>query len=116
LREVIGDQPVVVARELTKVHEELVRGPITEAIEAHGSPRGELTVVVEIGHITEHIQREPPEDGLVAAEFGRMIDGDGVSRRTAIGIIARKYGRRPNEIYAAVERGLKIGRTTEARR
>ena len=43
---VVGDCQVVVGRELTKVHEELVRGPISEVLERLGEPRGEFTVVV----------------------------------------------------------------------
>ena len=57
----VGDCQVVVARELTKVHEELVRGPISEVLHTATVPRGEFTVIVEIGHYTQkqHAVREP---------------------------------------------------------
>jgi len=47
--EVLGDRRVVVARELTKVHEEFLRGLASELAAAAGSriPRGEATVLVE---------------------------------------------------------------------
>ena len=48
LEEVLGDRPAAVARELTKVHEEFVRGRLSE-LRAHFAshpPRGELTLVV----------------------------------------------------------------------
>ncbi|MBI4492667.1 MAG: 16S rRNA (cytidine(1402)-2'-O)-methyltransferase [Chloroflexi bacterium] len=48
LQEVLGDRPAVAARELTKVHEEFVRGPLSE-LHAHFTahpPRGEFTLVV----------------------------------------------------------------------
>src|SRR5205807_1396943 len=40
LRSRLGDCHVVVARELTKIHEELVRGPISDALEQLENPRG----------------------------------------------------------------------------
>jgi 16S rRNA (cytidine1402-2'-O)-methyltransferase len=49
VREVLGDRRVVVARELTKVHEEFLRGTATELAAAIGAraPKGEATVLVE---------------------------------------------------------------------
>lgn len=48
-REVLGDAPCAVARELTKIHEEILRGPLStvaEALRARSEVRGEITVVV----------------------------------------------------------------------
>jgi 16S rRNA (cytidine1402-2'-O)-methyltransferase len=52
VREVLGDRRVVVARELTKVHEEFLRGTVTELAAAIGSRalKGEATVLVEGAH------------------------------------------------------------------
>src|SRR4051794_37495868 len=44
----IGDRPVLVARELTKAHEQLVRGPITLALQRLREPQGEFTIVVDV--------------------------------------------------------------------
>src|SRR3954469_12519312 len=41
----VGDRPILLARELTKLHEQLVRGPISKVLEELGAPRGEFTVV-----------------------------------------------------------------------
>jgi len=51
-REILGDRRVVVARELTKVHEEFLRGTASELIETIGSKalKGEATVLVEGSH------------------------------------------------------------------
>ena len=45
----LGDREIVVARELTKVHEEVLRGTITEMLThfAENQPRGEFTLVVQ---------------------------------------------------------------------
>lgn len=52
VREVLGDRRVVVARELTKVYEEFLRGTVTELAAAIGSRalKGEATVLVEGAH------------------------------------------------------------------
>ncbi|MFQ6031053.1 MAG: 16S rRNA (cytidine(1402)-2'-O)-methyltransferase, partial [Dehalococcoidia bacterium] len=42
----LGDRPVAVARELTKLHEEIFRGTLSQALEHFGAPRGELVLVV----------------------------------------------------------------------
>jgi 16S rRNA (cytidine1402-2'-O)-methyltransferase len=48
-REVLGDRSCAVARELTKVHEEFLRGPLStvaESLKSRGTVRGEITVVI----------------------------------------------------------------------
>jgi 16S rRNA (cytidine1402-2'-O)-methyltransferase len=104
----IGDLPVVVCRELTKVHETLVRGPISTVIGAPHQARGELTVVVNLGDTIETVKREPPTELELAVEFGEITESEGLTKRKAINVLARRHGRPPNEIYRAVERGRKL--------
>ncbi len=49
LHENLGNRRVVVAREITKLHEEFWRGSLAEALEyfSSSSPRGEITIVIE---------------------------------------------------------------------
>lgn len=104
----IGDRPAVICRELTKVHETLVRGPISEIIEATHLAKGELTVVVDVGHTIESMNREPATERELAIQFGEITESSGITKRKAINILARRHGRPPNEIYKAVERGRKL--------
>ena len=48
IRDVLGDIQIAVCRELTKMHEEVFRGPVSEAINHFGSKRvkGEVTIVL----------------------------------------------------------------------
>jgi 16S rRNA (cytidine1402-2'-O)-methyltransferase len=49
MAEILGNRDVVMARELTKLHEEVRRGPLTELAahyEKHGAPKGEVTLLV----------------------------------------------------------------------
>jgi 16S rRNA (cytidine1402-2'-O)-methyltransferase len=99
----VGDRTVLIGRELTKAHEELVRGPISVALDRILEPKGEFTVVIELGHKTEHEIAAPPAGWALAQEFGVMTKSDGLTRRAAISALARKYKLSAREIYAAIE-------------
>ncbi len=47
IKELLGDRRLAVCRELTKVHEEVFRGTVDQALEHFSSPRGEFTLVIE---------------------------------------------------------------------
>jgi len=104
----IGDRPAVICRELTKVHETLVRGQISEVLKSAQHALGELTVVVEVGQSTEREPRATVTERDLAVQFGEITESEGLTKRKAINILARRHGRPPNEIYRAVERGRKL--------
>jgi 16S rRNA (cytidine1402-2'-O)-methyltransferase len=104
----VGDCQVAICRELTKVHETLVRGPISGVIESLANVKGELTVVLELGHKTYIATSTPASDSAMVDELGHIIESASVSRRKAINILARRHNRTPNDIYEAIERGKKL--------
>ena len=53
----VGDVQVVVGRELTKAHEEVMRGTLSQVIDLIDVPRGEFVVVLDVGQNTEHVRR-----------------------------------------------------------
>ncbi len=88
----LGDRPVVVARELTKIHEEFVRGQLSEVIRHFQAnpPRGEITLVLSgareseqvvdvTGRVAELAKTAQPT-AQAAAELARQT---GISRREA---------------------------------
>ena len=90
-------RPAAVARELTKLHEEVLRGPLAELaarLEAQG-PRGELTLVV--GGAPE---RAADAAGLVA-EVERLV-GEGATTKDAVGAVATRAGAPRRALYQAV--------------
>jgi 16S rRNA (cytidine1402-2'-O)-methyltransferase len=105
----IGDRPTVICRELTKVHETLVRGPISSLIGSITDVRGELTIVLDLGLTTENDPvPAPASERDIAVQFGEMTESGEATRRRAIGILARRHGRSPNDIYKAIEKGRKL--------
>jgi 16S rRNA (cytidine1402-2'-O)-methyltransferase len=98
-----GDRRVSLCRELTKMHEELVTGPISEHLSAAVSPRGEYTCVVWPSSPPNQTARPLPDGPLLLAEFGQMTE-KAKSRRTALKRMARKYGVTARELYAELEK------------
>lgn len=107
LQRKIGNCEAVVARELTKVHEELVRGPILEVARRVGEGRGEFTVVVNFGQTTEIRQLVDSSVETICSDIGEITKIDGVTRRKAINVIARRHGLTPNRVYEILEKSKK---------
>ena len=108
-RSIYGECHIVVGRELTKVHEQVLRGPVSAVIAALAEPKGEIVVAFNIGQYTNIAAREAPGDDRIALEFMAIAKIDGVSRRKAVVNTARRLGISPNEVYQAVERHKNSG-------
>jgi 16S rRNA C1402 (ribose-2'-O) methylase RsmI len=93
----------MVARELTKIHETLVKGPIIDVLPALAQPRGEYTVVVSGAAESETIAGELPVGVALLREFGHITEFVASSRREAVAQLASKYGRSQREVYDAIE-------------
>ena len=94
---------VLVARELTKVHQQLVRGTPAEARAQLTVQRGEFTIVVAPA-VSVDTPAEAVPDSDVVAMFRRLTENGAVSRRDAIAAVARACHKPSREVYAAVER------------
>jgi 16S rRNA (cytidine1402-2'-O)-methyltransferase len=93
LAEVLGDRPALVARELTKLHEELARGPLTElAARFAGEVKGEVAIVVS--GAPEEARSELAPDELEAEVRARLQRGD---RPREIADALARHGKR--EVY-----------------
>jgi 16S rRNA (cytidine1402-2'-O)-methyltransferase len=97
LAELDPERPVAVCRELTKVHEEVVRGSAGElaARYAEVAPRGEVVLVV--GGAPPRVGADPAAIDAVR----RLIDA-GARPRTAASVVAELTGAGANELYGAV--------------
>lgn len=94
LREICGDdRVVVVARELTKLYEEVVRGPLG-TIDI-GGPRGEYVLVLDGAPVDD---RAISDDDVRDALRGELAFGS--STRDAAAIVAKNVGRPKREVYA----------------
>jgi 16S rRNA (cytidine1402-2'-O)-methyltransferase len=99
--DILGDRPISVARELTKMHEELGVRPISDHIKHLANPKGEFAIVVEASGGTGKKVSIPPDDGL-AAEVGLLTNNGELSTREASRQVAAKYGLQVNVVYRIV--------------
>jgi len=94
--DILGDRRIAVCRELTKAHEEVFRGKISQAIERFAEPRGEFTLIIEGNKeagkplLTEDIEKQLHKMRL-----------SGVTAREAIARVASETGISRKELYSA---------------
>lgn len=100
-RDILGEREAVVARELTKLHEELVRGRLSE-LAARFSPeraaRGEMVLVID----RTVIETEATGGGVTTisiAERVAVLEGEGLDARAALKRAAREIGLSRDEAY-----------------
>jgi 16S rRNA (cytidine1402-2'-O)-methyltransferase len=98
-----GDRLVALARELTKVHGQLVIRPISAHLGHPLEERGEYTLIVH----PPPSDLSPPE-GLptaaeVRSEFGLLTNNGGVTRREAIRRLSQKYGTSSRAVFMSLE-------------
>ncbi len=103
-----GDRRIAVARELTKIHEEVFRGTVGEAIQHFTGhrPQGEFTLVVAGAEASEHPAAEDAggcPDGLQAGEAAKSMLRDalkeGIAPFDAVRRTAQATGLRRNAVY-----------------
>ena len=95
--EVLGNRQNCLARELTKKHEEFIRGTIEEVLEIVDDIKGEMVVVIE-GCSEEKNPGEDQASPLVHEQIKTYIDG-GLTTNEAIKRVAKELGLSKNDLY-----------------
>jgi 16S rRNA (cytidine1402-2'-O)-methyltransferase len=104
--EILGERRAVVARELTKLHEEIARGRLSELVERFGSEeraRGEIVLLIDRTPIEMENAAEVRNIATLVADF----EADGLDHRAALKKAARELGLTRDEAYRRLvaERG-----------
>ncbi len=104
LRAALGDRRVAVARELTKLHQEVVRGSLSEALATleGRNLKGEVALVIEGAGPTAFASTEPRQRAVAMAEA--LVAG-GARKREAARRAAQGTGIPSGEIYRALAHG-----------
>ena len=102
LKDNLGDRKIAICRELTKLHEEIYRGKISEGIDffVENRPRGEFVLVIE-GKSDESIkaEKEAKWNSLSIEEHLIMVIEQGVDKKEAIKVVAKERGLAKKEVY-----------------
>ena len=96
LKNVVGDRKIVLAIELTKIHEEFIRGNIDEIIEKSENLKGEMILLIEGNN---EINNENILNNLSLEEHYNVYEKQGLDKKEIIKKIAKDRGVNKNEIY-----------------
>lgn len=103
LKESFGNRNIAICRELTKLHEEIIRMTLEDAIKHYeiNAPRGEYVLVLQ-GKSEEEIASEEKAlwEDLTIEEHILKYMNDGISKKDAIKRVAKDRGLAKSEIYA----------------
>ena len=99
LKESLGDRKISIARELTKVHEEFLRGKISELEEKISEPKGEFVIIVE-GNLNSETNFETAEENFL--DFYKNLIAKNVDKKSAIRQTTNKFNLSRREVYNAV--------------
>jgi 16S rRNA (cytidine1402-2'-O)-methyltransferase len=105
--EILGnDRHVVVAREVTKLHEEFLRGRVAEVLEqlkARGDVKGEITLL--IAKVEEGAAPSPSESVSVAQRVREIMAEEKADEKAALKQVAKERGIGKSEAYREWQRG-----------
>jgi 16S rRNA (cytidine1402-2'-O)-methyltransferase len=108
---------VVMARELTKVHEEFLRGPVAEVrqeLAGRDRMRGEITLLIEAPPQTGSSRTAPGRTiahETTAERVARVQSESGVDEKEALKRLARELGRSKSEVYRELQRERAVKRS-----
>lgn len=108
MAELFGVRPIMLGRELTKVHQEFLSGPALSIVGRLTNLKGEFTVVVG-PETAEDVTAPDVSDADIVDEFGRTTDLALGTRRASVAAVAKKYGRSSRDVYTIIERAKKSG-------
>jgi 16S rRNA (cytidine1402-2'-O)-methyltransferase len=95
----LGDREIAVCRELTKLHEEVFRGTVSQAVERFPSPRGEFVLVVAGA---KDARGQPTEIDLDLDAVRRQLEElreSGARARDAVSLVAESAGLPKKTVY-----------------
>lgn len=103
LLDALGDRHIVLAREMTKKHEQVIRTTLSKAVALYeqDAPKGEYVLVLEGKPVAAS---EDDFHGLSLEEHVAQLTAEGMSDMEAIKAVAKMRRLRKNEVYAAVKR------------
>ena len=91
----LGDINIVLAKELTKIHENFIRGKVSEILDFIKEPKGEYIILLEGNKIEE----ENLLNSLTLQEHYKFYENEGLEKKEIIKRIAKDRNVNKNEIY-----------------
>lgn len=99
LQEILNNRKVVVAREITKIHEEYIRGTISEILENYKEPKGEHIIIIEGNDIKKEEIQNQLLNSMTIKQHYNYYEKQGFTKNEIIKKIAKDRNVTKNEIY-----------------
>lgn len=99
MKEILGNRKIVLAREITKIHEEYIRGNISEILEKIENPKGEFVIIVEGSTESEQEEKQKILNKLSLEEHYEYYQNQGFDKKEIIKKISKDRNTNKNEIY-----------------
>lgn len=99
MKEILGNRKIVLAREITKIHEEYIRGNISEILEKIENPKGEFVIIVEGSSESEQEEKQKILNELSLEEHYEYYQNQGFDKKEIIKKISKDRNTNKNEIY-----------------
>jgi 16S rRNA (cytidine1402-2'-O)-methyltransferase len=97
-------RPIIIARELTKIHEEFVRGTPSELLKRFESPQGEFTLMIPPEGPGDRVPDEITDETVMEL-FGQITElGASSTKREAAREVGERLGLTAKQVYDIVER------------
>ncbi len=97
--EVLGDRKIVLARELTKIHEEFIRDKVSSILDKIETIKGEFVILIEGSSVSKKDIEEENINSLSLDEHYDLYKNEGLSKKEIIKKIAKDRNVNKNEIY-----------------
>jgi len=103
MRDILGDRRCVVAREITKMHEEIQRAHVSHFIEKFemNLPRGEFVIVCEGAPAADTVTGEEISEDQILEDAGRL-EAEGRKKRYIAKVLAGRYGLKTGRVYEII--------------
>ena len=99
LEKTVENRPIVIARELTKIHEEFIRGTAAEILEKYPEPKGEHIILISGNETKEKTEEEKEIEEMTIEEHYKYYEKQGFTKNEIIKRIAKDRNVSKNEIY-----------------
>ena len=101
--EILGNRSAAIVREITKLHEEIVRGNLVELVEnyAHEIVKGEIVLVIDRTEIED--SRLKIQDSQTVGSRVAELENEGIDRKLALKKAAKEFGLSRSEAYRILQ-------------
>ena len=99
VEKILGNRQIALAREMTKIHEEFIRGSVENILKNLGEPRGEYVIALEGSGVDKKELQKENLNKLSLESHYNFYENQGMDKKEIIKRIAKDRSKTKNEIY-----------------